>query len=207
MIERLRAQEGYSLIEMLMVMLLMGIVMGAITTVFVSGSRAEVELDRYYQAQQQARAALDNIRADVHCASQAQATTVNGYPALKLNDVNCFSATPTITWCVLASAQLTGRYALWRSTIDTSSTCTASDTTKRFEADYLMPIGSPASAGNVLTTPTIAYLGLETVGVDFKVNVTKTSSGNDTYELTDSLVTRNYTRCTNSSGCSVPTVS
>jgi prepilin-type N-terminal cleavage/methylation domain-containing protein len=215
---RLRAGEGgFSLIEMLMVMVLMGIIMGSITTVFVSGSRAQSSLNRYFQAQQQARAGLDRLRGDVHCASAAQATTVNGFQALKLADSSCYASTPTITWCLIPSTALTGRYALYRSTIDTASTCTSSDTTKLFVADYLKTVGNPVNVSNILTTPTIALLGLQTVGIDLKVstNPNSTTAGQDTYELTDSLVTRNYSRCLATSGtyvsgnpgyCSVPSV-
>jgi prepilin-type N-terminal cleavage/methylation domain-containing protein len=204
---RVRGELGYSLVEMLIVMVLMGIVMGGLTTIFVSGSRAQSELDRFFQAQQQARTALDEIRADVHCAWAAQATTsINGYPGLKLADGNCFSSTPTISWCVIPSTHLQSRYSLWRSTIYNANTCTSGDTTKVLVADYLVPVGSPASSSNILTTPTIAYQGLENVGVDFKVNATANTKGSDTYELTDSLVTRNYGRCNSAGGCSVPSV-
>jgi prepilin-type N-terminal cleavage/methylation domain-containing protein len=204
---RVRGELGYSLVEMLIVMVLMGIVMGGLTTIFVSGSRAQNELDRYFQAQQQARMALDEIRADVHCAWAAQATTsINGYPGLKLADGSCFAATPTISWCVIPSTHLQGRYALWRSKIYDANTCTSADTTKALVADYLMPVGSPASSYNILSTPTISYRGLETVGVDFKVNTNPSTKGSNTYELTDSLVTRNYGRCSTVGGCAVPSV-
>jgi prepilin-type N-terminal cleavage/methylation domain-containing protein len=205
---RIRTHEhGYSLVEMLIVMALMGIVMGGLTTIFVSGSRAQNELNRYFEAQQEARTALDKMRADVHCAWAAQATTsINGYPGVKLADGSCFAATPTISWCIVPSTHLQSRYALWRSTIYDANTCTSSDTTKALVADYLMPVGSPASSNNILTTPTISYQGLETVGVDFKVNTTANAKGSDTYELTDSLVTRNYGRCSSAGGCAVPSV-
>jgi prepilin-type N-terminal cleavage/methylation domain-containing protein len=204
---RLGHERGYSLVEMLIVMVLMGIVMASLTTIFVSGSRAQNQLNRYFEAQQEARVALDKMRGDVHCAWAAQATTsLNGYPAVKLNDGSCYASTPTISWCIVPSTQSAGRYALWRSTIYNANTCTASDTTKVHVADYLMPVGSPASANNILTTPTIAYQGLQTVGVDFKVNSTANSKGSVTYELTDSLVTRNYGRCSTVGGCAVPSV-
>ncbi|MBV8066035.1 MAG: type II secretion system protein [Actinobacteria bacterium] len=196
LLRRLRAGEGgFSLIEMLMVMVLMGIVMGSITTVFITGSNAQTELNRFFQAQQQARAGLDKLRADVHCASGAQATTVNSVQALKLNDTNCYASTPTITWCLIPSTALTGRYALYRSTIDNTSTCTANDTGKIFVADYLMPVGGTPSVANILTTPNIVFQSLETVGIDLKVSTNPTTSAQDTYELTDSLVTRDYARC------------
>jgi len=205
--QRVRTDGGFTLVEMLMVMVLMGIVIGALTTIFVSGSRAQSEMNQYFQAQQESRIALDRIRADVHCAWAAQASTsINGFPGVKLADGNCYASTPTITWCVLPSTQQTGRFALWRSSVYNSSTCTSSDTSKLRVADYLMPVGSPPSANNILATPTIANQGLETVGIDFKVSVSPLSAGRNIYELTDSLVTRNYTRCATVGGCSAPSV-
>lgn len=69
-------QAGYTLVELLAVMLILGIVLTGLTTAFVSGSHAELTLNRRFQAQQQARLALDRIRSDVHCAFAAQAQTV-----------------------------------------------------------------------------------------------------------------------------------
>jgi len=203
--DSVRAEAGFSLIEMLIVIALMGIIMGALTTIFVSGSRAQSELNQYFQAQQEARTALDRIRADVHCAWAAQASSsINGFPGVKLNDGNCYASTPTITWCVLASTLQNGRYALWRSTVYNGNTCTSSDTSKLKIADYLMPVGGTPSVNNILTTPTIAYQGLETVGIDFKVSVS--AINRNVYELTDNLVTRNYSRCATNGGCAVPSV-
>ena len=72
-------ERGYTLVEMLVVMAILGVVIAGLTTVFVSGSRAELDMNRRFQAQQQARLALDRIRADLHCASAAQVQTINSY--------------------------------------------------------------------------------------------------------------------------------
>jgi prepilin-type N-terminal cleavage/methylation domain-containing protein len=204
MTRRLHGAHGYSLVEMLIVMALMGIVIGGLTTVFVSGSGASNTLNQEFQAQQTARLALDRLRTDVHCAAQASASTINGFQGVKLDVANCSAATPTVTWCILASTALTGRYALWRTTLNSTATCTASDTMKVLQADYLMPVGSPASTANIISTPSAAYQGLETVGIDLKVAVTL--KANTSYELKDSLVTRNWTRCQVAAGCA-PSVS
>ena len=45
----LRAEAGYSLVEMLTVMVIMSIVFTGITQVFVSGSKAQVDQDRRFQ--------------------------------------------------------------------------------------------------------------------------------------------------------------
>ena len=185
----LPSEHGYSLVEMLIVMALMGIVIGGLTTVFVSGSGAENNLNQEFQAQQTARLALDRLRGDVHCASTATYNAnINGHPGMQLAVSGCWAST-TVTWCILASTKLGGRYALWRTTLNTASTCTAADTQKLLQADDLML--TPAT---ILTT-TCASKGLPSVGIDFKVNVNSASKSSDTYELKDNLVTRNSTRC------------
>src|SRR5262245_36239118 len=194
-----RDERGFSLVELLVVMVILGLVLAGLTTTFVSGSRAEIHLNRRFQAQQQARLALHRIRADIHCASAAQAQTISGSPGVKLAVGSCYASTPTVSWCVLTATVTPPRYQLWRSTA-AGDTCSSTDTTRVLVADYL------TSSANVLVTNTIPFQGLETVDVDLHVNVSTTGSRDD-YELKDSIVAANSTRCATSSGCSVPAVS
>jgi prepilin-type N-terminal cleavage/methylation domain-containing protein len=191
--------EGYSLIELIVVMAILGTVIAGLTTVFVSGSAAEIDLSRRFQAQQQGRLALNQIRSDVHCASAAQAQTIGTYPGLKLAVTSCYAATPTISWCVVPVTTTPARYAVYRSTA-TSNICTTSDTTRRFITDYL------TTSTGVFTTGTISRYALQTVALDFKISVNPTTS-KDVYELTDAVVARNGPRCDTSGGCLVPVVS
>ena len=194
----LRDERGYSLIELLIVMAILGIVLGALTTVFVSGSNAELDLNRQFQAQQAARLALDRIRIDIHCASAAQAQTIGTYPGLKLAFPagGCYAS--TVSWCAVPSATMTGRFALYRSTA-TSTICASTDASRVLVADDL-------TTSSVFTTATVPYLGLETVGIDFPVSVNATAT-RDLYELKDSIVARNYSpRCATVAGCAAPTV-
>src|SRR6185437_11170000 len=103
LVKRLRGggEQGFSLIELLVTMVILVIVLGSLTTVFISGSSAETTLNLRFQAQQNARLALDRVRTDIHCATAAQAQTINTYPGVKLADGNCYAATPTISWCVV----------------------------------------------------------------------------------------------------------
>ena len=191
-------EGGYSLVEMIVVMVILGIVTAGLTTVFVSGSNAELSMNRRFQAQQQARAALDGIRNDIHCASAAQAQTIGSYPGVKLNVSNCYSTTPTISWCVVPVTTTPARYQLYRSTA-TTNICTTSDTTRKLYADYL------TTGTGVFTTSTIPRYSLQTIGLVFTVSANPTTT-KDVYKLTDSIVARNAPRCTTSGGCSVPTV-
>ena len=169
-------ERGYTLVEMLVVMAILGVVISGLTTIFVSGSKAEMDMNRRFQAQQNARLALDKIRTDLHCASAAQAQTINTYPGLKIAATNC--STTTISWCVEPSALMPSRYALYRST-STTSTCQATDTTRTIVADYL------TTNSGVFTTATVPQNALELVQVDFPVTI----------------VARNSTRCSTSGGC------
>jgi len=63
-----RTEAGYSMTELLVVMVILGTVLAGLTTAFVGGSKAEVDLNRRVQAQIQAAGAFDRLRRDVHCA-------------------------------------------------------------------------------------------------------------------------------------------
>ena len=192
-------EQGYTLIELLVTMVILSTVLAGLTTVFVSGSNAEAQLNRRFQAQQSARMGLDRMRSDIHCASAAQAQTINTYPGLKLAVGNCYSATPTISWCAVLVTSTPPRYALYRSTATGATTCTSTDTGKLLIADYL-------TTSSAFSTAAIPQYTLQRVGVDVKVSVNPTTSTAEVYELTDSIVARNATRCATSGGCAVPSV-
>jgi prepilin-type N-terminal cleavage/methylation domain-containing protein len=62
-------ESGYTLMELVMVMAILGTVVGALTTLFVAATNAEFESNRRFQAQQSARLAIDKMRREIHCAS------------------------------------------------------------------------------------------------------------------------------------------
>jgi prepilin-type N-terminal cleavage/methylation domain-containing protein len=66
---RVRGQAGYSMLELLMVMVILGTIIGAVTTLFVQAENAEFDMNRRYAAQQSARVAIDKMRREIHCAS------------------------------------------------------------------------------------------------------------------------------------------
>ena len=196
---RLPAEGGYTLVELLVVMVLMGIVLGALTTLWVSGSNTELRLNRQFQAQQAGRLAVDRIRTDIHCANAAEAKTIGAYPGVKLAFPTGGCSASTVSWCVVPSTAMTGRYALWRSTA-TSNICTSSDASRLFVADDL------TTSSGVFSTPALVNNGLETVAVDFRVSANPNANA-DVYELKDAIVVRNSTRCAASGSCAAVTVS
>ena len=184
MIGRLRrlsvqGEAGFSLIEMLTVMVLMSIVMAGVTTVFVSGSLAQAEQDRRFQAQQDSRLALDKIRRDIHCATDVTPYATNAV-TIKIPS-GCSGG--DVSWCTAAVAGFSNRYRLYR---QLGTTCASGTGTKI--ADYL-------TTGNVF--PAFAHTTgcgcLASLQVDFVVSL-KGSATIGTYELGDTIFLRNSTR-------------
>ena len=74
---RVAGQAGYTMLELLMVLAILGTITGAITTLFIQATNAEFEMNRRFQAQQTARVAIDKMRREVHCASVITPTGVS----------------------------------------------------------------------------------------------------------------------------------
>ena len=75
--QRVAGQHGYTLLELLMVLAILGTITGAITTLFIQATNAEFEMNRRFQAQQAARVAVDKMRREIHCASAISPTGVS----------------------------------------------------------------------------------------------------------------------------------
>jgi len=186
LLRRLQRERGYSLVEMLIVLSIMGIVMGSLSTVFVQASNSEADMNNRFQAQLGARLALDKMRREVHCGSVATPAGSSSSVTLTLPSY-CKTGSGSITWCTRNVA--TSRYALYRVA---GATCTGGVKW----ADYLAPSSSAAVCSGALCIFT--YIGqsassLAKLHVDFPVNV-KPSRSVDMYELQDDIVLRNSTR-------------
>jgi prepilin-type N-terminal cleavage/methylation domain-containing protein len=71
---RVAGQAGYSMMELLIVVVILGTVMGAVTALFIQATNAEFDMNRRFQAQQAARVAIDRMRREIHCASAVTPT-------------------------------------------------------------------------------------------------------------------------------------
>jgi prepilin-type N-terminal cleavage/methylation domain-containing protein len=178
---RLASERGYSLSEMLVVLAILGIVLGALTQLFVSASTAQVDMTRRFEAQQEMRLALDKLRREIHCANE-----VTGSPATSSIVIALGSYCPTngtgadvdVTWCTKGSGQ---RFALWR------YNGTACSGTGRKEADYLtidkvFTAYAPPASG-----------GLGKLSVLLPVDVDP-SDAKQSYVLKDDIALRNTLR-------------
>ena len=170
-----RGESGYSLVELLTVISIMGIVMAALTGIFVSGSKAETDLNVRFQAEQTGRLALDKIRRDVHCASAATST---GSTLTLTMPAGCKSASnTTVTWCTNGVSG--NRWALYRYT--GASACTAG----LLWADYL-------TQASLFTFTQQSKDTLASVQALLPVNVTP--GKRRTYSLQETIYLRNSSR-------------
>ena len=177
----MRGERGYTLIEMLTVLLIFGTVMTALMALFVQGTNAEVDMNNRFQSQQDARLGLDRLKRDVHCASGLnQATATASFVTLT---TPCVSG-GSVSWCTGGSGT---RYGLYR---NVGSACSSSAGV-RF-ADRLI-------SGSVFTSTVQSTSSLWKLHVDLQVNA-QPKRPSETYELADDIVMRNSTRtCTTGS--------
>jgi len=170
-------EAGYSIVEMITVMVIMSIVFAGITTVFVAGSKAQAEQDRRYQAQLASRVALDSIRRDAHCATDVTPFATNGVTVKRPSGCG-----GDVSWCTAAVANYSNRYALYR---QLGSSCSAGTGVK--VADYLTVANAFPAYAHETGCGCLASLQ-----VIFAVSVKGDSRG--AYELTDKIYLRNSTR-------------
>jgi type II secretory pathway pseudopilin PulG len=170
----LRGESAYALTELVTVLLILTIVLSGLTALFVSATTAEVDMRERFQAQQEARVALDALRREVHCASAISQTGPSPTVTLTLA-TGCPSGSGAVTWCTVSAG--TNRYQLYRKS---GATC---DSGGKLYADYI-------TLENVFsytapTTTTRAKLHVE-LPVDVVPADTQAA-----YRLVDDLVLRN----------------
>jgi len=179
--ERLRGEVGYSLVEMLTVMVIMSVVFAGITDLFVAGSKAQTDQSNRFQAQLDTRLALDKLRRDIHCAY-----TVASYSSssltLKISGCNGGDT----SWCTVAVAGVTNRYRLYR---QLGTSCGSASGTML--ADYL--VSGAIFPTDPATTQSTGCGCLMSLPVDVKISL-KRSQTVDTYELADTIYLRNSVR-------------
>lgn len=173
---RLGGEAGYSLIELMTVMAILGIVLAGLTTMFHAGVRAELRSSRELEAQQNARAALDRIRRELHCANALSAP--NGIAVATLTvtlPAACFGSDTSVTYATETVAS--GRWRL-RRTPGAGAAVTV--------ADYL-------TASTIFTYYVPASGTLGRLRVDIPVNLNPTDTSTE-WRLQDDIVLRNTTR-------------
>jgi Tfp pilus assembly protein PilV len=185
LIARLRCERGFTLVETLASMSILMTVMGGLTGLLVSGTKAQLDMNNRFQAQTQARLGLDYFRREVHCASASTAANPASSVTLTVAATCPTAAGQTsVTWCTVSSGG--GSYELWRypgSSCSGSGRRWATNLTTQNAFTYTGPSGSIAAG-----TGQLAFLQ-----VRLHVNLTP-SKPEKTYRLEDRIVLRNSSR-------------
>jgi Tfp pilus assembly protein PilW len=196
----------------------LGIVLGGVTTVFLSGSRAELGINNRFQAQEAARLALAGVRRDVHNACTASVNAGKTQLTLSIPKTNTATNPATapiptqqcgtvnagniskVIWCAVQNATITTRYALYRSTTGTCSSASVK------VADNLI---NTLSGFNGFFVPTLTAGGsinfgqFQTVDLDIPVSLQQGTAGRP-FRLTERIALRNTVWSTTAStSCSV----
>jgi type II secretory pathway pseudopilin PulG len=155
---RLAESGGYTLSEMIVVVAILLVVVGSLAQLFVSASRAQTDMSNRFQAQQNGRLALDKLRQEIHCTSDAAKGTdgttlaaLTAYSSVRFTLPSYCPTNPTTsgptpvtayaTWCTALVS--TNRYQLWRYITTNAATFVptcgsdVTGTTKVQWADYL----------------------------------------------------------------------
>jgi prepilin-type N-terminal cleavage/methylation domain-containing protein len=205
----LQREDGLTLIELLVTLVILGIVLVAITGAFMSGSKAETSVANREQAQSDARLALTKMRDDIHCAFDIQSLAANDSGGYTLSLTEFYNQCATVeshagsgstvylAWCTVPDPAHAGTFDLYRM----NGACNATGTL--MAADIVPPAsGWPGNQpGNVWPVPRTCGTGyFKTQAVRLAVNPgTDVASGR--YELKDEIALRNSVR---SAGCTGP---
>lgn len=170
------SEAGYALTELLVVLVILGVVVASLGTLFTSGTNAERDLNARFQAQSAARTALDRLRSEIHTSCEAFVTGGNRLLLMRL-DASSACSVSNATWCTSGSGS---RFGLYRGA---GASC-SSTSGVRF-ADHL-------TSDTVFSVVTSAGR-LPRVGVDLRVNP-RTDAPRLEYRLQDAIVLRNGRR-------------
>jgi len=193
----LAAQDGFTLIELIVVMVMMLIVLAPLSGSFVSALGAQVDQTRRFDSQENARLALDRMRKDIHCAHGVTDPYTNdsGGQTIVMTETNttgtaeCPGLIQTnasaVQWCTVPVLGATNRYQLYREN-DPNNTCDGSAST--FMVDYL-------TVAALWASPTCVTGQFPTVSVTMPVNVDPVKHAVSTYTLSDEIALRNGDLC------------
>jgi len=200
-VKRLRASDGYTLVEVLAVCMLLSIVLTGVVGVMVSGSHTELNLNKRFTAQNAARTALSVFRNDAHIACSSAVNVGKTQITFSVPIVDRTQNPPKapdpasqcglashaniskVIWCTQTSTSNVNRFALYRSITGACST------SSQLKADNLVNTATGFN-GFFNTSNQITVSQLPTVTVDFPVSLKSGTTGS-LYDLTETIALRN----------------
>jgi type II secretory pathway pseudopilin PulG len=179
-----RNEGGYSLVELIAVLTMFVMVVTALVTLFTSGARAEVDLNRRFEAQQNARLGLDKLRRELHCSSGVTDTSDAPLPLTPVAVIkvalpsHCPSANGVTTSVVYETVLVSANR--WR-------------LTRTKSGEDAVPIADFITNDDVFTYTAQSASSRAKLHVDLPVNVTP-NEGSTAWRLVDDIVLRNTLR-------------
>jgi len=172
-------EGGYTVTELLCVMAILGVVIGSLTVMLTSASAAQQRMSLEFQAQTDARMALDRLRREARAACSVTPAGASSTITFQYVTAGSCSGGNQVSWCTVANG--TSRWGLHR---QAGATCGASGVRV---ADHL--------------TVATAFDHQTATGRRPKVVVTLAINPNPlkparTYRLVGDVVLRNATRST-----------
>jgi Tfp pilus assembly protein PilW len=181
LLRRLREEQGLNLVELVTTMAIMLFVITALVQLSTSGTKAENDLNKRFQAQEEARLGLDLLRREVHNGCAATISGGGAQVTLMNNDPNTRSSfTCNVVgsnWCTSGSGT---RFGLYRQVGN------AACGTGVLRADYL-------TAGPIFSLLAASGGQLPKVSIDMTVN-REPSVPRLRYRLHDAIALRNARR-------------
>ena len=161
---RLASEQGFTMVELLVAMVLTAIVMIGVVNIFVSGSRAGADANARVDAQQNTRLALDRLEFEGRCSSSATIVSAGAGVDFTLPS-QCSHATGDVTWCVAggvltrylaASCSGTGQpFVSGVTTATPFSLATASGALPRLDITMTVDTGGSSDAATLTDTITL----------------------------------------------------
>ena len=176
----LRSERGYTLIELVVVLAIFMTIVTALVSLFTSGAKAELDMNRRFEAQQNARLALDRMRRELHCSSGITATAGVAVSSISVALPSQCPSSGGVAITVVYDTSLvsTNRYRIRRTVSGTTTVI----------ADYIM-----TANGNAFTYTPASATSRALLHVNFQVNINP-NEGWKTWRLVDDIVLRNTLR-------------
>ena len=171
----IRAQAGFTLVELLTASTLLLVVLAGLGGMFISSSNAEVNANRFFQAQTESRVALERLRRDIRCATTISPAGPTTSVTLAL-PAGCTDTSGSITWCTQAAGSVWELYRV------AGASCVGGT---RY-AGWL-------TAAQVFTFTAGSGGALGQLTIDLRIDTEPTKS-TGRFHITESLVPRNATR-------------
>jgi prepilin-type N-terminal cleavage/methylation domain-containing protein len=162
-----REEHGFTLVELLIVMILLAIIMGPLVDAFVSGTNAAYVTNSRLSAQQDIRTGLERIEYEGRCGSSATLLNSGAGVSFTLPTI-CSHLSPAVAWCI--SGGVLTRYL--------ATTCTGTGEPFARNITSPTPFSLQANTGD-----------LQEVLINLTANATRTAAGS--FSVTDAITLRN----------------